>query len=325
MKKKEKILFILLIIIFLISLFIGRYPLSINAIMDAIMHPFRVSMEHTVFYNVRLPRIFFVVLCGGVLALSGSTLQSIFKNPLVSGDVLGVSSGCSIGAILAILWNQNTLFLSLFSFVGGMIAMYLTIQMASSLKGNKTLYLILSGIVVSAFANAVIMGLKLVADPYQHLPTIEFWLMGGFSNLTWKDFIYTTPIMFVCSFLLYKLRYQVFVLSLGEEEASSLGMNVKRMRFLILILTTLLISSVVSVCGIVSWIGLMAPHIAYMMNKKSFHHNFLMTFMVGSLLLLVADNIARSVFTMELPISILTSIMGAIVLWYLLKQRKIQI
>lgn len=293
-------------------------------ILDAIMHPFRVSMGNTIFYKIRLPRILFVVLCGGVLALSGSVLQSIFKNPLVSGDVLGVSSGCSVGAIFAILLNSNMFLLQLFTFIGGIVAMYLTIQMAS-MKGNKTLYLILSGIVISAFANAIIMGLKLVADPNQHLPTIEFWMMGGFSNLTWNDFIYTFPIMGVCSYLLYKLRYQIFVLSLGDDEATSIGMNVKKIRILVLILSTLLISSVVSVCGIVSWIGLMAPHIANMINKKSFHNNYMMTWMCGSVLLLIADDISRSIFTMELPISILTSIMGAIVLWFILKKRKISV
>lgn len=293
--------------------------------MDAILHPFRASMGTMVLYKIRLPRIVFVLICGGMLALSGSVLQSVFKNPLVSGDVLGVSSGCSIGAILGILMNGNAVLLQVFAFIGGIVAMYLTIQMASSLKGNKTLYLILSGIVISALANAVIMGLKLTADPYQHLPTIEFWLMGGFSSITWSDYLYAVPIMIVAAFLLYKLRYSIFVLSFGDEEAQSLGLNVKKIRISVLLLSTLLISSVVSIAGIVSWISLMAPHIAQMIHKKSFHYGFVSTFLVGSILLLIADDIARCLFTMELPISILTSMMGAVVLWYLLKKRKVRV
>lgn len=325
MKKKENIVLYLLILCIGGSLFIGRYSLSVNQVIDAFIHPFSNSMASTILYQIRFPRICFVLICGGFLAITGSILQTIFKNPLVSADVLGVSSGCSLGAILGILCGFSPLMIQCMSFVLGLIALYMTLSMVSSLKGNRTLHLILCGMIVSALANALIMGCKLIADPIHELPTIEFWLMGGFSSITWKDIFITTPLMAVAMIFLYKLRYTIFLLSLGDEEAQTLGVDVKKVRLITLCLTTLIISNIVSCVGIVSWISLMAPHIAYLISKKSIHERLKLVFITGSLLLLVADNISRCLFTMELPISIVTSFMGALVLWYFLKKRKIHL
>lgn len=325
MKKKENIILYIWILCILGSLFMGRYSLSIGDVIYSIFHPLSDSMNHTVFYAIRLPRVFFVLLCGGFLAISGSVLQTVFKNPLVSGDVLGVSSGCSLGAILAILLGGNTTLIQLLSFAVGLFAMYLTISMASYLKGNRMLHLILCGMIVTSLANALIMSCKLVADPVHQLPTIEFWLMGGFSSITWKDILFSLPLLILSTFFLYKLRYSIFLLSLGEEDASALGIPVAKIRLFALLFSTLLISNIVSVVGIVSWISLMAPHIAKLFSDKPFHQNFKTVFLVGSILLLIGDDISRCLFTMELPISIITSLMGALVLAYFLKKRKIQV
>lgn len=325
MKHPKRMLVALLVIVFMVSMCAGRYPVSLETIVNIFNKRVEPDMAEAVFLKIRLPRITLVMICGGALSLAGFMYQSVFQNPLVSGDVLGVTQGCSVGAILALLLGGGALSVQLGSFAAGILTVAICIKMAGILKGNRTLNLILVGIVVGALANAMIMMLKMGADPYRELPAIEFWLMGSFSSAKWTDVVYTGSIAGVAFLLLYHLRYQVFVLSHGEEEAAALGIEVKRVRLLVLAASTVLISSVISVAGIVSWVGLIAPHLVRLLLKQPLYKNMGSAVIGGSFLLLTADTLARSLWSFEMPISILTSIMGALFLWYLLSKRGVRL
>lgn len=325
MKYSKKILLVLLIIFFLLSICMGRYPLSLTKIMKCMMHPVQNQMEASVLFQIRLPRVVLTMLCGAALSLAGYVYQSIFHNPLVSGDVLGVTQGCSVGAIASIILGGGAIFTQSLSFIFGVVTVFLCIRMASLLKGDRTLHLILVGIVVGALANALIMMLKMSADPYRDLPGIEFWLMGSFSTANWKDVLLCSVVIGSATLLIYRLRYSIYVLSHGEEEAMSLGLEVKRVRIYAIMAATFLISSVISVAGIVSWVGLIAPHLIRLFTQKPFYQNVGNSMLMGALLLLCADTLSRTLWSFEMPISILTSVMGALFLWYLLVKKGVRL
>lgn len=325
MKYSKRIAFLLMVLCFLIAVCVGRYPLSLDTILNLICHPAQKTMEASVFFQIRLPRVVLVLICGAALSLSGYVYQAIFQNPLVSGDVLGVTQGCSVGAIVALLCGFGGLGVQVSSFFAGLLTVGICIRMARILKGNRTIHLILVGIVVGALANAMIMMLKMSADPYQELPSIEFWLMGSFSSAGWDDVLYTGILVGGASLMLYRLRYQIYVLSHGEEDAAALGIEVKKVRRYAIAASTVLISSVISVAGIVSWVGLIAPHLIRLLWKEPLYKNMGSAMVGGSILLLCADTLARSLWSFEMPISILTSIMGALFLWYLLVKRGVRL
>lgn len=314
---------LIVVLLIIISLLIGRYSLSFSDIIS--LFSFQDSTSVNIMFHLRLPRILLALLCGGALALAGYVLQALFQNPLVSGDVLGVSQGCSVGAMLAMLLGASWISVQLFSFIGGIICMLICMRMASLWKRNMILHLVLSGIIIGALANAVIMLLKLGADPYEQLPAIEFWLMGSFSSADWKEATSAIFIIVPVSILLYLIRYQIFVLSHGEEEAKTLGIEVKKVRFLAIVCATLLIAASISTAGIISWIGLIAPHIVRLLYKKEIHYSMVDAFLCGGILLLGADTLSRTIYSFEIPISILTSIMGALFLGYLLWKRGLRL
>lgn len=305
----------------LISLCVGRYSFKIHDLFEI----FENGIASTVFFQIRLPRVLTAVLLGGALALAGFVFQALFQNPLVSGDVLGVSQGSSVGAILAMLAGMSVFFIQIFSFIGGLLTVLICIQLSKKWKGDRILHLILAGIVMGALMNACIMLLKLSADPYQQLPTIEFWLMGSLSSIDWKSFVTVFPIITISSFLLYRLRYQIYLLSHGEEEAGKLGCNVQKVRFITIICATLLVSSAMSTAGLIGWVGLIAPHLVRLLLKRSLHEMMFECFICGGMLLLGADTIARTLWSFEMPISILTSILGALFLMGILSKRGIRL
>ncbi len=317
MKNRYKVItaLILLIIVFIISLCVGRYNLSVKSIFSIIIGSHDNEMDINIFKNIRLPRTVLVMMSGGALALAGLVYQSIFKNPLVSPDVLGVSSGCSVGAIIAIIFTTHTaISMQSITLLSGIIVVIITMLIAKLMGGNKIMSLLISGIVMSSVASSFIMALKYVADPDRKLPAIEFWLMGGFSSADWSDITTIIPLILIATIILYLIRWKLKVLSLGDDEAQSLGLSVKLVRALAILCATVLVSAVVSVAGVVSWIGLIAPHIIKLFNGDDIKKNFLLSIFSGSILLLISDILSRSLFPVELPISILTSLIGAIFL-----------
>lgn len=310
--KKKLWLFGILIVVMCLSLLCGRYGSSVQEVIDALFLQ-NDSITQKLIWNIRMPRIILVGLCGGALALSGIVYQTIFKNPLASGDVIGASSGCSLGAIIAILLFGSTIMIEIFSFIAGLIAVFLTISLANKVKGNRILNLVIAGLIIQAMTTSLMMMLKISADPFHQLASIEYWLMGGFSDAGWVQVLITFIIVFVCSILLYLLRWQIQMLSFGDE-AMTMGISTNKIRFLALILATLLISCVISVAGIVSWVGLLVPHMIKIITKEQVSKNMVTTFLCGSIFLLICDTLARSMLVIELPISILTSLFGALFL-----------
>lgn len=206
----------LLILAMLIALLCGRYGSTMSEVWHAILWQSDVITQKLI-WNIRLPRILLVVMSGGALALSGVIYQTIFKNPLASGDVIGASSGCSLGAVIAILLFNSTMMTEVFSFIGGILTVGITIMLANKVKGNRVLNLVIAGLILQAVTTSCMMMLKISADPFHQLANIEYWLMGGFSDVRWIQVFITFMIVGVCSFILYLLRWQIQMLAFGEE------------------------------------------------------------------------------------------------------------
>lgn len=313
--------------VFALSCCVGKFSLSLQDIVLVLCGQAPSDLHHTVFWEIRVSRTVLVALCGGALALAGYVYQELFANPLVSPDVLGVSSGASVGAICAILWGTSALSVQLWSFVGGIAVVVLSLLLSHFMGGNRLFTMILSGIILGSFANSIIMTLKYTADPLRQLATIEYWLMGSFHTTVWADVQSTLPIFLVAGAVLLLLRRVLVPLSLGEEQAQSLGIAVKPMRTLLILCATLLVSGAVSVAGVVSWIGLIVPHMVRLFAPREQPYHMVQTLLAGSILLLLADMFARAIFTAEVPIGIVTSLMGGafLLLFLHLRNRKMAV
>lgn len=316
-------LLIVLILLVLCSLCMGRYGANLDDILKALVFS-GDQMTSSLIWKLRMPRIILVCISGAALAISGVVYQTIFRNPLASGDVIGASSGASLGAVFAILTFQNTFAIEISAFLGGMGIVILSFLLASHVRGSRILNLVVAGLILQAVATSLMMMLKLYADPATELADIEYWLMGGFSNVNWKMVIVTGVLCFVGGIGIYLLRWQIQLLSFGEE-AKTLGIDTQTIRWAALLLATLLISSVISVAGIVSWVSLLIPHIIRIGVKRPISQTIGITAIAGAIFLLLCDTLARTLLTIEIPISILTSLFGAVILIYLFVKGRLHI
>lgn len=313
MKKRSWVfLLFLLTVSFLVSCLCGRYSLSLTDLFEILSGQAAGSMKANIFWNIRVARTCVTAVCGAALALSGFVYQGLFGNPLASPDVLGVSGGSSVGAIAAILFfGGSGAALQIFSFLGGIITVLLALLLAKAIGGNRYFNLIVSGIVLSAFMNAAIMAMKYMADPTQQLAVIDYWLMGSYSLCGWEEFFTAAPLCAAGFLVLALLRYRLKVLTLGDHEAASLGIAVVPVRVACIGAATVLVAASVSVSGIVSWVGLIVPHLVRAILGERFEANLFQSAVCGASLLMLADTLARSLLPSEIPISILTSLMGA--------------
>ena len=329
MKNKDiytiPILIFLPIILFFGSFLIGRYPISpievVMTIISPIFPEYAINPTITnIVFEIRLPRIIAAIIVGGSLSVAGAAFQGIFKNPLVSPDLLGVSNGAGFGASIAILASLSNVLIQIFAFAVGLISVFTTYSIAKSYKGGGILVLVLSGTAISAFFYALISATKFVADPYDKLPQITYWLMGTLSAVTMeKLFIIIIPIAIGLIILLI-LRWHLNTLAMGDEEAQSLGINPKKFRLLIIIASTLVTSAAVSISGIIGWVGLVVPHITRILVGPNNQVLVPASLSIGASFLLLIDNISRSLITIEIPIGILTSIIGVPIFLYLLRK-----
>lgn len=312
--KKTAMLCTVLLGCILLSCCVGKYEISLAELVRIVQGQPSTAMHALVLWQIRLPRTVMVACAGGALALSGFVYQTLFRNALVSPDVLGVSSGASVGAIAAILCGVSTVWMQAWAFAGGVLVVLCTVLLAHWMGGKRLLTTLLAGMILGAFCNAIIMTLKYTADPQSHLATIEYWLMGSFHTITWAEVGATVPIMAVSAVVLWLLRRPLQVLALGEEEAQSLGIAVRAITTAAIVCATLLVSAVVSVAGVVAWVGLIVPHMVRFFAGENYLQNFTQSALVGGILLLIADMLIRGVFTAEVPIGILTALMGGIFL-----------
>lgn len=326
---RTTLVYLLPFVLLIISLFVGRYQTPLSAVVDESISTFSsfffgtpasVSTQHTVLFNVRLPRILAALLVGAALSISGASFQGIFRNPLVSPYILGVGSGAGFGACLAILIWNNYLIIQLMAFAFGLLAMFIAISMGKVSKGTGTLVFVLSGIIVNSIFTALTSLAKYVADPYDQLPAIVFWLMGSLATVRYVDLLYILSPILVGSLVLFLFRWRINILSLGDEEAKALGMDVEKMRLVIIICATLVTSAAVSVSGVIGWVGLVVPHISRMIVGPNYSRLLPMSMVIGASFMLVVDDLSRTIVATEIPLGILTSLVGAPVFAYLIKK-----
>ena len=318
------IMFIILIIIVVFALSMGRYPIDFyNVIKILFSNIIEITVdwkivEQRVVELVRLPRILVAGLCGAALSLSGAALQGMFRNPLVGPHIIGVSSGAAFGGVIAVLLMLSDYFIPLFAFGFGVIALLLTMGIAKAGGGKNVLSLVLGGIVTSAFFASLVSLVKYTADPDDSLPTIVYWLMGSFNESSYIDVWYILIPLLSAGLLIYKMRFLINILSLGEEEARSLGVNVDRSRWTILLAATVMIAATVSVSGIVGWVGLIIPHFARMITGANHSRLIPISMFAGAIYMILVDTVARTASYGEIPIGVLTALLGAPIFAWLL-------
>lgn len=308
----------------------GRYPISFDHVVRILLSnifdivPDWKIVEQKVVELVRLPRILVAGLCGAALSISGAALQGMFRNPLVGPQIIGVSSGSAFGGVVAILFLLPSYFISIFAFIFGVIALLFTMGIARAGGGKNILSLVLGGIVTSAFFASLVSLAKYAADPDDSLPTIVYWLLGSFNESSFSDVLYILVPILTAGVLVYKMRYLVNILSLGEEEARSLGVNVDRSRWTILLSVAVMISATVSVSGVIGWVGLIIPHFARMVTGPNHSRLIPVSMLAGAIYMILVDTVARTASYGEIPIGVLTALLGAPIFAWLLYRTQLK-
>jgi len=312
----------------LLSLSVGRYPVEALAVIQVIwckitMQPCPIDeIYQAVVWDIRLPRAILGAMVGGCLAISGASFQGLFRNPLVNAGLLGVSSGAGFGASLAIILFDNVLLTYVFAFGFGMSAVILSYLIARVYKATPTIMLVLGGVIVSSIFSALISLLKYMADPTNELPAIVFWLMGSLASARFSDIkVAGLPMLIGVSGLLL-LRWRINVLSMGDREAHTLGLNTTLNKGIIIACASLATAGAVCVSGIIGWVGLVIPHIGRMLVGNDNRILIPVSFSLGAVFLVIVDDVSRILTGGEIPLGILTALVGAPFFVYLLKKTK---
>ena len=320
------VLLVILIVSALVSLAIGRFEVPLSHVAGILaskfvsIDPWWTSTDARVIELIRIPRILMAALAGAGLAVAGAALQGIFRNPLVGPQIIGVSSGAAFGGALGILLSESRFLLIGLAFACGMLAMIIVYSISRQQGRASILMLVLAGIVTSAFFSALVSVTKFVADPDDKLPAIVFWLMGSFATASYdKVWLMAVPVV-IGSIVIYLMRFQINVLSLGDEEAQSLGVKVERTRWIALIAIALISSAVVAAAGVIGWVGLVIPHFARMLTGPDHKVLIPAAMLIGASYLIHIDNVARTVIAAEIPVGIITALIGAPIFGLLLRR-----
>lgn len=313
---------------FLFSFPLGRYSISPGQLLTLLAakifpidHTWPETLE-TVVFQVRLPRMLVAMLAGAALSTAGAAYQGMFRNPLVSPDILGASAGAGFGAALAIYFSLGVVGIQASSFIFGLLAVFLTYTLSSRIRHDPILVLVLAGILMGTLFSSATSLLKYLADPYDKLPAITFWLMGSLAATTTRDLYAALGPVLLGVVPLYLLRWRLNVLSLGEDEARALGLDTARLRLVVILCSTLVTSATVAVSGMIGWIGLVIPHLARMVVGPNYRELLPASICIGSAYLLLVDDLARILASVEIPLGILTSFIGAPFFLYLLFQAR---
>ena len=325
---RKKLIFLILLLIFCIfgGIFLGRFYISpstfFSIVFDGVRGIENTSIESSIIYQLRIPRIIMNIMVGAGLAVSGTALQGIFQNPLVSPDVISVSSGSAFGAVLGILLFGMNGYVIVLAMTFGILSVGMTFVLSRVRGESSTLSLVLSGMVMTSLFGSLISLIKYTADPYDKLPAITYWLMGSFSNISYSEIKMAAIPIGIGIVILYLLRWRINILSLGDEEVRSLGLNPSNSRTAVIVLVTLITAACVTVTGIIGWIGLLIPHICRMFIGVDNTKLIPSSCIAGAVFMLIIDGIARTATAAEIPIGILTSLVGAPVFIIIFKRYK---
>ena len=315
-------LVLLPVLFILLSLFFGRYPMPWCEVIAALLHREDVSLAaSTAVWQLRLPRALAAAFVGASLAVSGAAFQSVFRNPLVNAGILGVSNGAGFGACLAIVCFGGGVAIYFSSFAFALLAVVLSAFAGRISKVTTTITLILGGTIVSAFFSALVTIMKYVADPYSQLPSITFWLMGSFASINYSHLLAAIP-MTIGMLAVVLSRWRLNVLSMGDKEAATLGVDVRRCQFIVIGGATLCTAAAVCICGTIGWVGLVIPHIARMLFGNNNQTLVPASISLGACFMVLMDLLARNLTGAELPIGILCALVGTPFFVYLLKKTK---
>lgn len=305
------------IIIAIAALAIGRFavpPVEVARMLLGQILPLEhtwYAQEAKIVFDVRLPRVLLSLLVGGALALAGAVLQSVFRNPLVSPEILGVSSGASFGGVLIMVMGLGTAWLISGAFIFGIIALILVMFIGKIGSTSPLLMIVLGGVVVSAFFNALVSLQTYLADPYTELPSITFWLLGSLASASYAKVITALIPLIIGGIAIFGLRWRLNVLSLGDEDAQTLGISPRVTRNVLLIAVALLTAGAVAVSGAIGWVGLLVPHIARLIVGSDNRVLLPASLLIGGGYLTLVDTLSRSIVSTEVPLGILTAVLGA--------------
>ncbi|WP_149719045.1 FecCD family ABC transporter permease [Campylobacter concisus] len=312
-----------------VALCVGRFYISFGDVFSVLAHSIGLgdgaaSNITNVIENLRIPRIIAAILVGAALSVSGAAYQGVFKNQLVSPDLLGVSAGACVGAATAIIFDLSLFWIQIFAFGFGLAAVAITLAIPKMMGRSSTLMLVLSGIIVSGLMGSVIGFLKYVANPETKLPDIVYWQLGSLAKLDSENLKYIAPVMIICTILLIAMSWRINLLSLGDESAARLGVNVTYERSIIIICATLLTACSVCISGIVAWVGLLMPHLARMLVGANNIRSMPASIFMGAMFLLFVDTLARSISVSEVPLGVLTGFIGTVFfVWVLWRNKKV--
>jgi iron complex transport system permease protein len=290
---------------------VGRYPVSLTELFAVLAGQSVPANVETVVLQVRGPRVLAALLVGAALAAAGTAYQGMFRNPLVSPDILGVSTGAALGAVLAIFLSLGILSTQLFAFLGGLAAVGLVYGVGSRLRGHDPLLaLVLTGVVIGTLLGSAIALLKYLADPYNQLPAITFWLLGSLAAISPKDLSYSIPLVLAGLVPMLLLRWRMNLLALPDDEARALGVDTVKLRTLVVACATLMTASVVAISGIIGWVGLLIPHAARLLVGPDFGRLLPLAMLMGAGFMLAVDTLCRTLATIEVPPGVLTALIG---------------
>ena len=314
----------------IVAFSVGRFPISVIDFLSVLwagvtggQHGLDPTVE-AVIYQIRAPRVAAALLIGAALSGAGAAYQNMFRNPLVSPDILGVSAGAAMGAVLGIFLSLNVIAIQSLAFAFGLLAVGLVYVTANAVRGHDPLLvLVLAGVVIGSLLGACVALMKYLADPYNQLPAITFWLLGSLASSAPQDVWSTLPLILVGLVPLWLLRWRVNLLSLDDEEARALGVETGRVRLTVIVAATLMTAAAVSISGIIGWIGLVIPHFARMLVGPDFSRLLPTSILLGAAFLLGVDTLARTVARIEIPLGVLTAFVGTpLFLWQLATARR---
>ena len=319
----------LLLVLAAVSLMLGRYPIdpaqAVLMLADRVVPVERAwtNQQETLFFNVRLPRIALACMVGASLSAAGAAFQGTFRNPLVSPDVLGASQGAALGAAAALLAGAGSFAVSAWAFAAAMATVAVVMLVSARARASEhSLTVVLVGVMVSSLCQAGVSFAKLVADPSDQLPAITYWLMGSLTGARMADVLFAAVPMAAGAAVLLALRWRINLLTMGDDEARTMGVNARRLRMAVMVAATLLTAASVSVSGMIGWVGLVIPHVARMLIGCDYRRLLPASMLLGASFLLAVDNVSRLAYTAEIPIGILTAFLGAPFFLYLIMTRR---